>query len=281
MIARRIREILFRSTSQFLPLQNRTRSHCCAASIPRFSSFFVDDDEGGSGVYRLVLKSQRPTTVEVLPQLRNSVSFIGTVDKPLKVMNTNADDFGVHTWLKVKNPCNPDRSFKILLNMWDEIAEMCVKHLKPDDFIYVSGLLGSYSKAIEDGQTRLLYKVNVKEVNFVAQQGQRSNSQKCKKLQSEQDDVGEAGMEKYENQIYLWQVYFTNPFEWWDNRKKKKNPRQPDFKHKDTGEALWLNPNDPPWIKKQLERLDSRLSECSIGGQVSSRRRVSEWVYDE
>ena len=87
-------------------------------------------------------------------------------------------------------------------------------------------------------------------------------------------------MERFDSQLYLWQVFFTNPFEWWDNRKSKKNSRQPDFRHKDTGEALWLNPNNPPWIKKQLELLDSKLAE-GLPDQVSSHRRVSEWVYDE
>lgn len=93
-------------------------------------------------------------------------------------------------------------------------------------------------------------------------------------------DDGEAGMKRYESQLYLWQVFFTNPFEWWDNRKSKKKPLQPDFRHKDTGEALWLHHNDPPWVKKQLDLLDSKLAD-GVGDQVSPRRRVSEWVYDE
>ncbi|KAG2719034.1 hypothetical protein I3760_03G248300 [Carya illinoinensis] len=38
----------------------------------------------------------------------------------------------------------------------------------------------------------------------------------------------------------LWQPFFANPVDWWDNRKNKKNPKYPDFKHKDTGEALWV-----------------------------------------
>ncbi|KAE8657105.1 Nbs-lrr resistance protein isoform 1 [Hibiscus syriacus] len=89
---------------------------------------------------------------------------------------------------------------------------------------------------------------------------------------------GEAGMERYNSPLYLWQVFFTSLSEWWDNR--KKNPSQPDFKHKDTGEALWLNPDDPPWIRKQLELLDSRLAQ-GAGDQVSCRNCISEWVYDE
>ncbi|EOY14592.1 Primosome PriB/single-strand DNA-binding, putative [Theobroma cacao] len=273
MIARRIRALILGSTSRF-PLQNCTPFHSSAASNPRFSNSFVDDEEGGSAVYRLALKFQRPTTVVVQPWLRNHVSFIGTVDRPLRVMNTKTDNFGVHTLLNVKNPHDSDRKFKILLFMWNDMGKMCVKHVKPGDFIYVSGHLVSFSKVNEDGQLVICYQVNVKELNFVAQHGQRSTSQKYKELQSEQvKDVGEAGMERYERQLYLWQVFFTNPFEWWDNRKSKKNPRQPDFKHKDTGEALWLSPNDPPWIKKQLQLLDSNLAE-GIGPEEKGEQLI-------
>lgn len=68
----------------------------------------------------------------------------------------------------------------------------------------------------------------------------------------------ESNAEKYENRLHLWQMFFANPHEWWDNRKNKVNSKSPDFKHKDTGEALWINIEDPPWITKQLELYDSR-----------------------
>lgn len=67
-------------------------------------------------------------------------------------------------------------------------------------------------------------------------------------------------MQKQKNRLHLLQKLFASPDEWYDNRKSKKNPKQPDFKNKSTGEALWLNATDPPWVKKQLELLDSRLS---------------------
>ena len=92
--------------------------------------------------------------------------------------------------------------------------------------------------------------------------------------------LGRADSEGYENCNYLWQVFFTNPYEWRDLRKCKVNPRQPDFTHKDTGEALWLSPNDPPWIKRQLQLLDTQMAEQGQG-DFGLRSRVSMWVYDE
>ncbi|CAA3003999.1 Hypothetical predicted protein, partial [Olea europaea subsp. europaea] len=58
----------------------------------------------------------------------------------------------------------------------------------------------------------------------------------------------------------IWKAFFANPLEWWHNRKNKRSPNYPDFKHKDTGEALWVESRyNPPWVKSQLAILDSRM----------------------
>ena len=44
------------------------------------------------------------------------------------------------------------------------------------------------------------------------------------------------------------------------NSYQQKNPRYPDFKHKHTGEALWIDGrNNPNWVVSQLAVLDSRM----------------------
>ncbi|KAI3474014.1 hypothetical protein Pfo_028802 [Paulownia fortunei] len=47
------------------------------------------------------------------------------------------------------------------------------------------------------------------------------------------------------------QVQGENPDKWWDNRTKKRNPKAPDFRHKETGEVLWLN-KSPVWALSRL-----------------------------
>ncbi|XP_073156824.1 protein OSB2, chloroplastic-like [Henckelia pumila] len=44
-----------------------------------------------------------------------------------------------------------------------------------------------------------------------------------------------------------WKNLVENPDKWWDNRANKRNPKGPDFKHKETGEALWLS-SSPAWV---------------------------------
>ncbi|KAM7517107.1 hypothetical protein LguiA_006690 [Lonicera macranthoides] len=218
---------------------------------PRLSNFSDDEDsQSGSAVYRHALKFQRPTTIKWRQQLLNSVTFIGTVDRPIQ--KVNGDKCGVYTLLRVKS--SNHFFFKILLQMWNEMAEISIKYLRPNDFIYVSGHLGMYNKTYENGEHNTFYKLNVNEINYVAQQGQRETFHKAEQSRA----VDESNVEKYKNRLHLWQMFFANPHEWWDNRKNKVNPKSPDFKHKDTGEALWINIEDPPWITKQLELYDSR-----------------------
>lgn len=57
---------------------------------------------------------------------------------------------------------------------------------------------------------------------------------------------------------YLRQLFFINPYEWWDNKRIKMYPMQPDIKHKDTSEAPWLHSDTMDWITRRLELLDLR-----------------------
>lgn len=50
---------------------------------------------------------------------------------------------------------------------------------------------------------------------------------------------------------------------------EQRSPNYPDFKHKDTGEALWVEGRyNPPWVKSQLSVLDSKME--SFNEQSSS-----------
>ncbi|KAG6434035.1 hypothetical protein SASPL_105656 [Salvia splendens] len=48
-----------------------------------------------------------------------------------------------------------------------------------------------------------------------------------------------------------WEDLVENPGKWWDNRAGKKNSKAPDFRHKETGEVLWLN-RSPDWVLSKL-----------------------------
>lgn len=48
-----------------------------------------------------------------------------------------------------------------------------------------------------------------------------------------------------------WKKLVENPQKWWDNRGKKISSKSPDFRHKETGECLWLN-RSPEWVLSKL-----------------------------
>ncbi|XP_072983654.1 protein OSB2, chloroplastic-like isoform X1 [Typha latifolia] len=59
----------------------------------------------------------------------------------------------------------------------------------------------------------------------------------------------------------LWKSLVDNPDRWWDNRSNKLNPKSPDFKHKDTGEALWLGSSSTPqWVLSKLPPLITKVN---------------------
>ncbi|PNX62484.1 protein OSB1, partial [Trifolium pratense] len=131
----------------------------CTTNHPR--NFFNDVVPGTSAVYSHALKFQRPVTIKWKPHLENNASFIGTVSGELKRMNSKFGDFGVYTKLRVRNSNQPNSSsFWVLLNMWDDVAEIAYEHLKPNHFICVSGRLESFTRADDDdsGNLRLDYK---------------------------------------------------------------------------------------------------------------------------
>lgn len=45
----------------------------------------------------------------------------------------------------------------------------------------------------------------------------------------------------------LWREFADSPQSFWDNREGKRNPRAPDFKHKETGKGLWVE-SAPEWF---------------------------------
>ncbi|KAJ7966663.1 Protein OSB1, mitochondrial [Quillaja saponaria] len=282
---RLVNKLILSSLQRLLPFSFHSVAN------PKSWNSFDDVVEGGSAVYRHALKFQRPSTInwsdmnchdiELLGKLENSVSFIGSVARAPKVLNTKSRRFSIYTLLNVRPSRDSNSSsFRVLLLMRDKMAEVAFKHLKHDDFIHVSGYLGSYVK--DDGcrNLTLRYKIIVEELNYVAQHCKKLSYREYEESESSQD-IGDTGLDKHNNRIHLWQVFFTNPHEWWDNRKRKNNPRQPDFKHRDTDEALWLNQNDPPWVKRQLQLLDLKMDERGQGEHVNTHSRVSSWVYDE
>ncbi|KAJ7527991.1 hypothetical protein O6H91_16G079700 [Diphasiastrum complanatum] len=71
----------------------------------------------------------------------------------------------------------------------------------------------------------------------------------------------------------LWQEFFSDPSQWWDNRLTKKTPKHPDFKHKRTLDGLWVDGSlNPSWVKEKMASMTL--------GHIQSGDGLRSWVPD-
>ncbi|GAB4830464.1 hypothetical protein Ancab_020177 [Ancistrocladus abbreviatus] len=200
-----------------------------------------------------------PSEIPWKKELCNSVQLIGIVAVPVQINQLSSGKFVAWSRLAVRK--SPTDTSWINLTFWDELAHVAFQHVEKGRQIYVSGRLVSDTVESDDGKQQTFYKVVVQQLNFIEKSfsspvplyDESSNSMASER----KSDAAAANSKSTEE---LWQAFFVNPMDWWDNRKNKKNPKYPDFKHKDTGEALWVEGRyNPPWVKSQLEILDSRM----------------------
>ncbi|KAH8479360.1 hypothetical protein H0E87_031353 [Populus deltoides] len=225
--------------------------------------------------YSQAVTHAKPAEIQWNKDLCNSVHLIGIVGTPVEMKHLPSGKVVAWTRLAVKKSAN-DTSW-INLTFWDDLAQVSSQHVEKGHQIYVSGRLITDSVENDEGKLQTYYKVVVQQLNFIERSSSRglydsdfNNTAAGSKFgNNTANDMG--SMEE------RWQAFFANPLEWWDNRKDKRNPKYPDFKHKDTGEALWVEGRyNPPWVKSQLAILDeqmgslqdqdSRLHESSMSG---------------
>ncbi|KAM7257784.1 hypothetical protein ACFE04_013525 [Oxalis oulophora] len=191
----------------------------------------------------------------------NNIQLIGNVGADVDFRRFGSGKVLASTRIAVKKSAN-DTTW-VNLTFWDDLAHIAYQHVEKGNQIYVSGRLISDTVENDEGKQQTYYKVVVQELNFV----EKSTSSFA--LSDRNPDFSMAAKRVANNAgnsatgastEELWQAFFANPTEWWDNRNNKRNPKYPDFKHKDTGEALWIEGRyNPHWVKSQLAILDTRM----------------------
>ncbi|KAH8972307.1 hypothetical protein BDL97_02G188100 [Sphagnum fallax] len=62
-----------------------------------------------------------------------------------------------------------------------------------------------------------------------------------------------------------WMEFFSDPSQWWDHRTAKVTASYPDFTHKKTQAALWLDGRlKPPWVEARLAAMAPRTVKLNI-----------------
>ncbi|CAO2196255.1 unnamed protein product [Urochloa humidicola] len=146
-----------------------------------------------------------------------------------------------------KNPKYPDFTNKVSKEaLWLDSAPTTVLE-KLDDVVFGSG----YAPRRED-----------KPYSNGMQKGTSTNWSKFRKS----PDASATSKQKLEEEE-LWRDLLDNPANWWDNRTDKRTPKHPDFKHKDTGKALWIGFKSPQWAVDALPSLNFK------GGSKGTRKQ--------
>ena len=216
-----------------------------------------------------------PATVEWDATLANSVTLIGNCggDPELRVLPSGKMvcevSIAVNQGRRQQQQSgemmeNDGKTAWYTVVAWDEEAVRLSEHVRKGNSVCVQGRLATDTWVDKQtGQNRSKTKVVLSQFSFVA----RGESM----MSNNVNGVGYEPMRQQQQQQRpppppppsgdgfqspkdaLWRSVFDAPDRWWDNRENKRNPRAPDFKHKDTGEGLWLTGRDtPPWVMERL-----------------------------
>ncbi|KAK9982955.1 hypothetical protein SO802_032480 [Lithocarpus litseifolius] len=163
----------------------------------------------------------RPTEIPWTKEHSNSVHLIGIVGTPVEIKHLPSGNGKALAWTRLAVKKSSTLTSWISLTFWDELAHIAFQHVEKGQQIYVSGRLVSDTVESEDGKQQTYYKVVVQQLNFVERSisslplyDRDSNSMMAgKKLGN--NAASNMSIEE------LWQAFFANPVDWWDNRKNK------------------------------------------------------------
>ncbi|KAF2325285.1 hypothetical protein GH714_026112 [Hevea brasiliensis] len=170
--------------------------------------------------FNQVVEYAKPAVVPWNKELCNTVHFIGIVGTPVEIKHLPSGKVLAWTRLAVKKTAT--ETTWISLTFWDELAQVTSQHVEKGHQIYVSGRLVSDVVENDDGKQQTYYKVVVQQLNFI----ERSSGSPAL---YDRDSDSMVASRKFGNNATnstvsteeLWQAFFANPLEWWDNRKNK------------------------------------------------------------
>ncbi|KAJ8504937.1 hypothetical protein OPV22_005823 [Ensete ventricosum] len=202
------------------------------------------------------LKLRRPSEIPFQPKVANQVHLIGTVGVPVQLQVLPNGTYAAVSVLG----CEKSKGFPqfwIPVIFQGDLAQVAGSHLKENDVIYVTGQLSGDAPPHEIEDSRINIQVLAHSLNFV----QSKYSDKADDNINEKDEpsLDLESVKKMEMSTENpWDDLVLNPHNWLDNRMAKLkgslHPNFPDFKHKETLKALWLD-RAPSSVSAKLDGL--------------------------
>eukprot|EP00270_Netrium_digitus_P007863 TRINITY_DN2310_c0_g1_i2.p1 TRINITY_DN2310_c0_g1~~TRINITY_DN2310_c0_g1_i2.p1 ORF type:complete len:328 (+),score=32.99 TRINITY_DN2310_c0_g1_i2:131-1114(+) len=242
----------------------RTREDYSSSQDFSTRSFQKAEEENESQTERIGNSSSLLTPVPFNKALVNRVHLTGRLLTDWTVKKVGPYDKAAAKLLI----CDPfdrtnrhgERHCRVWLNLWDPYIMRLAKRMGKGAIICVRGGLKVKELHKTDGTPFIMSQVTVYELALVADAHGVSpaltGDEGEHTLAEEGGAVATAAASRASLREELWTKFFEDPSAFWDNQEGKSNPRQPDFRHKDTREGLWIDdPNMPEWVKKGLQEM--------------------------
>ncbi|KAI5084440.1 hypothetical protein GOP47_0000609 [Adiantum capillus-veneris] len=235
------------STEAFLSSKQQKRIHqtlpissAFSTQTSRWQEFSASASPSPSGF-------KKPEVIEWRENMpTNKATFIGMVIRDIRIRYLDSGKIVANSSIQVTRPVKEDSWF--YLEFWGDLAEIAAAHLKVNDTIFVSGSVWSEKATGKDGLEKTFAKVVVQDLKFV-----KNSDTHNRTVQVQEMDWKE-----------LWEHLFDNPTDWFDCRDTKTNDRSPDFRHKFSAKALWLdNKNTPAWVTERLKKETDLSFQCN------------------
>ncbi|XP_059649798.1 protein OSB2, chloroplastic-like [Cornus florida] len=286
----RVRTLQHYSYSSTTHYEQKTQTALNPKAEPHQSSSSPSWLSGSEMVQKKAKDWPRPKEIPFQAKVANSVSLIGRVHIPVQFQVSPDGQYWAGTIITQQDyddkgdNASDYPSFWIPLIFEGDLAHIAYYHLKKEDYVHITGQLSAdqpqitISEIQAHSQSRAHAQVMVRSVDFVEHSSKlKKSSASCQK---EEKTISSASMSKDgDSALSSWRDLVTNPARWWDHRENKINglvkPKHPDFKHKDSGLALWIN-MAPKWVQTDLKGLKFDVQPHGMKQVKEGRASMSE-----
>ncbi|CAN6439505.1 unnamed protein product [Victoria cruziana] len=161
----------------------------------------------------------RPSEIPWQKDIANSINLIGIVGTPVQIKHL--DSGKVFAWARLAVKTSATETLWIGLTFWNELAYVAFQHVEKGQRIYVSGRLISDVVNGDGDKPQAYYKVVVNQLNFIEKSSPLSLYESEKNPMNLGERRGTHSGAQTGTTEELWQAFFANPTEWWDNRSSK------------------------------------------------------------
>ncbi|KAI3966923.1 hypothetical protein MKX01_017574 [Papaver californicum] len=204
----------------------------------------------------------KPSQIPWLSNKINSINLIGSVSMPVQFQDEYPD--GKSTIIAILSTRGDSAPLRIPIIFKGYLADIAAEHLKEKDIVHVAGhLIGdSLPPKLVKEYGHFGIQVTVHSISFIKEsfQGRQTDTTYTEAEQASRLTVNTL-------KHTLWRDLFDNPNQWADYRKDKLNglvkPKHPDFKHKDSGQSLWIT-SAPKWVISELRITSEKGWEASL-----------------